>query len=662
MLLRLSAILACAAIVTVSATEETNIPTLPEITVSAPPIIQGNVVNNHGSQYSVIGTRQISDLNATDLADTLRVTPGVNISRFDKVGSYGGAGGGAIFIRGMGASRPGGELLTMVDGVPRYNAVFSHPLLDLISIDAADTINVYKSPQPQLFGNAFAAVEVNTKRVSEDGHTAQLEGSYGTDNTGVEKVSGGGKMGAFDYYAGQSYRGSDGHRDNSGGETQDYFLRLGYALGDEWNVSYFGDHTNNYAEDPGAEDSAWHMGNYKTHDWFNVVTIANQYESAEGFVKPYWHRGHAAWLDQGMRESGRTVLPNETDSTLMDWDLYGVRAREQFKPWEGGELSVGMDYDVMSGKAGFETYDPAFGTHFNREDFVIYSPYLAASHLFGSKDNWYAQPSAGLRFYEHNIFGAELSPHGGMVFGYKDTQLHANYARGVNYPGLNVAAFSHAVLPPIYNNPAKRDAWRELDAETLDHYEFGISHQFSEQLQAGVTTFLDQGNNRYVMVFPTSGAPVPIGFQNIGNYHNYGIEGSVTWSPVKDFTLFTGMTWLRSSVTGMPYAPEFTASGGFNWRFLNRFRLCMDLLYQDRMYVNPTNAYARSNAPANNPRVPSFITVNAKLSYLFKIDKIHLKESELFLALSNLTDTRYYYRPGYPMPGIGGMLGASLNF
>lgn len=38
----------------------------------------------------------------------------VNISRDNIVGSYGGAQGGTVFIRGMGSERPGAEILTLI--------------------------------------------------------------------------------------------------------------------------------------------------------------------------------------------------------------------------------------------------------------------------------------------------------------------------------------------------------------------------------------------------------------------------------------------------------------------------------------------------------------------------------------------------------------------
>lgn len=131
-----------------------------EVQVVASPVIQGNVLDRYAAQKTTVSEEQINDLNAQDLASALRRTPGVNISRYNMVGSFGGGEGGAVFIRGQGSSRPGAEIKTLVDGVPMYMSVWNHPLLDLMSIDPAHMIEVYKSPQPQNFGNAFAIVNI----------------------------------------------------------------------------------------------------------------------------------------------------------------------------------------------------------------------------------------------------------------------------------------------------------------------------------------------------------------------------------------------------------------------------------------------------------------------------------------------------------------------
>ena len=143
---------------------------MPEVVVVASPIIEGNQVNDSGSQVTTVNKEQIENLNAQDLPSALRMTPGVVISRYNQVGSFGGADGGAIYIRGMGSSRPGAEIQMLVDGIPKFAGVWAHPLMDIMNVDIADSIEVYKGAQPILFGNmSMGAVNIITKRQKEDG-------------------------------------------------------------------------------------------------------------------------------------------------------------------------------------------------------------------------------------------------------------------------------------------------------------------------------------------------------------------------------------------------------------------------------------------------------------------------------------------------------------
>ena len=66
-----------------------------EMCVVASPIIQGNAVDRYAGQKTVISEEQVENLNAQDLTAALRRTPGVNISRYNPIGSFGGGEGGA---------------------------------------------------------------------------------------------------------------------------------------------------------------------------------------------------------------------------------------------------------------------------------------------------------------------------------------------------------------------------------------------------------------------------------------------------------------------------------------------------------------------------------------------------------------------------------------
>jgi iron complex outermembrane receptor protein len=614
-----------------------------EVQVVASPIIQGNQLDRYASQKTEVSEEQISDLNAQNLQGALRMTPGVNITQYNPVGSFGGANGGAVFIRGQGSSRPGGEIKTLVDGVPMYMSVWNHPLLDLMSIDPAHTIEVYKSPQPQNFGNAFAVINIVPKRAESEGFATRLQTAGGSYDTFIANGDSGGKIGAWDYYVGGGYRTSNGHREDADGELKNFFGRLGYQFNDNWNLSVFSLWNDNYAKDPGQKgvDESLQQGKYETRTLMGVATLSNRFAMADGYIKVYGNSGEGDWLDHPISATVKEKLYN-------DFSYYGVRAREAFHLWKGGEVITGLDWDYTEGdykqKLSNGTQDK-----WNGEDFVIFSPYTAVSQLIGDKKSFFTIPSAGVRYYDNNEFDNEWAPHAGIILGYKDTEFHAGYSRGIIYPGLDVMVFSDKTIPALGNS------WKNLNAEKVDHYEVGIRQRFGRVAVADLTFFYDDGKDRYVVVPPPPPPPV---YANIESYQIKGVEASLTVYPFENLSLFGGVTYLETDPSDLPYAPKLTASAGLNWKFLERFKLSIDCQYVDNMTVD---SQARRLNTFNTQQVGSYFLLNAKLGYLFNVFDWGAR-GEIFVAGENLTDTSYEYSPGYPMPGTNGMVGVELRF
>lgn len=612
---------------------------LDSMEVVSTPIIEGNQVDNYGALTTKVGETQIENLKAHDLGNALRMSPGVTISRYNKIGSFGGGEGGAIFIRGMGASRPGSEIKTYIDGVPVYMGVWNHPLLDLLSIDPAQSITVAKSPQPQNFGNAMAMIDLEPKSRSRPGYTTEIQKSGGSYSTLVETAEHGGKKGPFDYYLGQGYKRSDGHRDHSGGTMRSSFGRVGYELNDSWQTSFFGLYTDNEAEDPGPKwnESASEDEVYKTNALLGAASLSHDHANVRGEIKLFANSGEGDWLNQ----------EGSADDTLNDFLFYGLKLRENLTPWQGGEIVLGSDWERTEGDAVF-TFDDGSRNKWDGEEFTLFSPYIAVNQNFTLGQKAYIRPSAGIRAYEHSEFDTEYAPHGGLVLGYSDTELHMGYSRGVLYPGLEVAVLSQEVIPAL------GDSWKDLDAETVDHYEAGLSHSFADLATADVTFFYDDGQNRYVISTPP---PPPPEYENVEDYRRQGMELTFSLTPMDNLSLFTGLTLLDTDPSDMPYAPDCSVSSGINWNFLQRFALSLDSQYVSSMHVGSRD---RSSDAANEDEVDSHFLINGKLSYALPMGDWAPK-GKVFVSGKNLTDTDYAYRPGYPMPGINGMLGVELT-
>jgi outer membrane cobalamin receptor len=616
-----------------------------EVVVTASPIIEGNRVSDFGGSSTVVTEEQIADLNAQDLPSALRLTPGVVISRHNPIGSFGGGEGGAIYIRGMGSSRPGAEIQTLVDGIPKFVSVWSHPLMDTLSIDPVESIEIYKGAQPLQFGNsAFGAVNMITKRQREEGFSTRLQGGYGSYNTVVEVFEHGGKIQNTDYYLVQSFRSSSGHRDNAGGQLQEYFGRVGHQLTGNWALSLTANGTDNYANDPGPEGRPREaQGTYKVEDGMTVATLAHEFAGAKGDVKAWWNGGKASWVRQ-------FDLANLFYyDTTTHYDNYGVRARENLTPWKGGTLVAGLDLDFLSGKVEIDRAAPRPDAFFPTQTFRIVSPYAGLSQEIPAGGSWILIPSAGIRSYSHSDFDSQWAPQAGLVLRNPETDIHASYGRGVSYPGIYVVAQSNLFW-------GGNTRWKDLEAETVDHFEAGIAHSFNPKIRADVTFFHDKGRNRLILVT----SPAPPHYENIAEFRLQGMEATVSFTPTKEFTTFVGATWIPDrSPANLPYVPEWSASAGMNWRFLERFRLSLDALWQASQYV--ANTRVANYGGSSIAEVGGFFLLNGKISWDFKLSSPKLA-GEIFLAGENLADQDYAYKKDYPMPGITGMVGVNLKF
>jgi len=341
------------------------------------------------------------------------------------------------------------------------------------------------------------------------------------------------------------------------------------------------------------------------------------------------------WVDQY-----DTATQLNDEDTLTKYDNYGFKARETMKPWAGGQMMFGVDVDFLSGKYNDTTAGTL--TVFPRETFRIVSPYGLLSQRWSFKNGVFLQPSAGFRYFNHDVFRDEFAPQAGLVVGAQDVQLHSSYARGVNYPGIFVDAY-----PPGDN------LGRRLRPETLDHWEFGASRDFGKLAKLDVTLFHDGGRDRIVTTYP----PYPPVWTNIGEFRTDGLETTLTVKPAEALAFFGGVTVLNSKPGDLPYSPRCSASAGATYRFLQRLRLNVD-----GQYVGGEAALTRDRdiSALNTGRISSYLLVNAKLSCDLAVPSWRLR-GQIFLSGQNLGNAHYQRQVGYPMPGINGMGGFILR-
>lgn len=599
--------------------------TVPAVVVTASPIIDGNAVDLFGSYVTTVSADQVRDLNAVDLAAALRTTPGVSISRFNPVGSFGDIEGGAVFVRGMGSSRPGSEIKTYVDGIPFYMATWNHPLLDLLPINGMGKIDVYKGPQPQEFGNTFAAINLTPKTAGKaQGVSGDAQVAGGSFNTWVEQSDVIGRQGPVDWSFSQGYASSDGQRASADGRLVNFMGHVGYQLNDHWSVGVLALTAKNSASDPGDVVTQANKGNqYDTSGTLAAVTLAHEYDGLKGSLKVYDNHG------EGIQNPGITSR----------FEMSGVRLREEAKAWQGGVVSVGLDVDRMTGTS------PSLG--FDSGDFTLTSPYLGVSQLVVLGGGWTLTPSAGIRTYHHNQYGDETAPHAGAVLSNgKDLSFRANASKGVNFPGIDAKILAAFI-------PAIAGTFQNLSPEKMDHRELGATWKPGKDTTVDVAIFRDSVSNRYVFAFPPAvAAPT---WTNLGSYEIDGGEVSVQQRLGGGVSLFAGLTRLSPSKSDLPYAPSASVTLGANWQS-DGWSVNVDVQTQSGMTVL---SQGRADGAANTSTVDGFTVANLRVGR-------HLpwlgQRGEAFVSIENLFDKDYSFRPGYPMAGRSFQFGVHASF
>jgi len=145
---------------------------------------------------------------------------------------------------------------------------------------------------------------------------------------------------------------------------------------------------------------------------------------------------------------------------------------------------------------------------------------------------------------------------------------------------------------------------------------------------------------------------------NVGKKAVDGWETSLHLTPWERLSFFAGLTLLHSEFDKTPRAPKVSTSAGISLKVLPNVKLDMDAEYVDNQYAY--NGRSGTPAPEDLEEIDGYLVANAKITLdLTAYTKV---QSELYVSVENLTNEKYEFLPGYPMPGTSCFSGARVRF
>ena len=610
-------------------TRDLAVVTIDTVEVTSTPIMAEQDVTLYGGVTASVGRRQLEDLYANDLPSALRLLPGVTISRYNLLGSYGGGEGGSIYVRGQGAARPGSEIKVYVDGAPREVGVWSHPVMDIVPTDYASSIDVYKGPQPSRYAGTFGTVELRTMQRIEPDYETSIDLVFGQYDSYGGVFRHGGKFRGFDYYLGGTYKQSDGHRPHADGKIGSMFFRVGIEAMGGVHLGYILQHTDNWSRDPGrVEGPVPERDRFATNTLTHNVKLEHEGVGSRGYAVLYYESGEIRWEKDHL--DGPETPAGNSDT---DWKNYGFRCSENLTRGPLG-ITAGLEVEDEGGEFRNTTLSGYMPFRYGGR-FTTVAPALAARYRMGLGPGALI-PSAGLRYYSHSRFASESAPHAGLVYDWSHYRVFAAYARGVSYPG----AYSLGVASSTIDT---------LKAEVLDHVETGVNASWGSLLTLQTSIYRDRADNLMQWT--------PAGLVNVRRYDVYGLEISGALSPHRDLSLYAAVTVLEPGSEKTPRVPGFSGSAGANYGPVAWLRFTLDIEYVAEQYAY--NARSGEGAILALEKLPAYFVANTGVG--FPLTEHVNAPLEVSVGVENITDESYAFQPGYPMPGRTVFLSARLG-
>lgn len=611
---------------------------------------------NLATTVTEVNARELETRGAENVADALRLMPGVDVQTGGKGQSY-------VSVRGFEQS----DLKVLIDGIAVYEQYYRSLDLSQIPIDTIAKITVTKGASSVLYGaNTMGGViNIITKRGTAEPLT-EITTSFGVGKQNYS-ISHGGSSDKFNYWVNYSFRESDGFRlsddfdqygkfgigtttDEDGGKRNDsgyikqsFNSKVGYTPSDDTQLYL----TFNYINDEkGIPDSDWYFEDWQ--QW--LVSIVGEHR----FSKQLRIKARMYYVDH------EDTL-KDTDYSASDW--FYLSAYDNFTL--GGELQGFLDlgpYSFIKMGANFtrdnsqqeevaapgdawedageyesDTYSLAI------EDEIAVNDWLAV--VIGTSWDYYNprkaddQPAPD----SDGVFNPQL----GVVISASDsTKIHASVGQKTRFPHLK----------ELYSTMSGGNP--DLKPQKTIAYEIGASHEFSDWVDGSVAYFF---NDIEDLIQKTGDKALnTVHYSNVGEARIQGVEATLNADISARLQAGLNYTYMitldKEADRELEGRPRHRANFDINYDFPFGLLASAQASYTQRQF------YEFQATKKSDPiwtKAPDYFLLNMRLEQ--QLPTLAGIDSKLFLQVDNLTD-KDYVNVGNLMPGRSFLVGMNAKF
>ncbi len=581
-------------------TDSEGIPLLEPVEVSIPSQA------DRSKSVTIINKHQMEGQHFMNINDVLfSMIPGVTINRRENLGFMGG--GSATKIRGLNRER----VVVFVDGIPQQVNNHFHPLYDSYTPDMIDRIEITRGSSSVLHGASAVGgvIDLYTLVPQELGTNADVLVSYGRFDT-IQQESRLSYRGENGYFvAGNTFRRTDGNRDNSEFVARTINLKGAYLLDPEWELGFRVGQTTAEIEDPGT--TAAPSLAKSTQDPTNAaVTLDRRTANSSSLLAFYWSKNVVESLVSG----GGAI----TGFDRFDEDEYGFRSKHTWLLGTNKTATIGFDAVTYDDKRKSSAAAQAI-----KRNEEYYSPYGAFTWSFGN-----FLIDGGVRYTESPSYDSDISPELGLVYKVDPSlALRARWGEGYRVP--RAPDFSTALSNP------------DLAPEEFWEAEIGLNKTFGSRVVFDIAAWHMQGDN--LLVTQATG-PLTGVLANTGEFEHWGIESSLDIRLLDHLTAFVGVAVM--DIDQITQAPNQTVDFGLEY-------------LQGPFRVTLTSRYAADSRDISGGAVvdlPNYYVADLHLGYQLT------RYAEAFVDIDNITNDDYETIAGFPQVPRAVFGGIRVNF